>query len=335
MSFKKSTDPRQDEIHKWLKIVLPSSEYQMEPASNDASFRRYFRVYQDSASWIVMDAPPSQEDTGPFVKIAAFLLSTGINVPQIVAQQVQLGFLLLSDLGHTQYLAKLNNRSANQLYQSAIDELIQIQQSNIGNITLPNYDAALLEQEMSLFPEWFLSKHLDVEPPKILNDIYQLLIESALEQPSVFVHRDFHSRNLMYLENAKPGIIDFQDAVVGPISYDLVSLLRDCYISWSEQQLSDWISYYYSRAQQQGLLPNISIAQFTRWFDLMGLQRHLKILGIFCRLNYRDNKPNYLNDLPLTLHYVKKITAKYNELADLSHFLDHPKIAAISAELAF
>lgn len=334
MSLDKNTDLRQQKIQKWLNKVLPSSNYQMEPASSDASFRRYFRIYQDEKTWIVMDAPPSHEDTGSFIKIAEFLFSCDINVPQIYAKDLQSGFLLLSDLGTTQYLEKLNMQSATTLYQPAISELIKFQLSSTDNISIPNYDTALLKQEMSLFPEWFLSKHLNIKPPTFLNNIYQILIESAIEQPTVFVHRDYHSRNLMCIENSNPGIIDFQDAVLGPISYDLVSLLRDCYIAWPEDKIGEWIQYYVANAQQRGLLANISIKQFIRWFDLMGLQRHLKILGIFSRLNYRDNKPNYINDLPLTLHYVQKISGKYPEFAELSAFLTQPKIAAISAKVS-
>lgn len=330
MSSEENTDLRQKEIKEWLDNILPSSNYQLKPASSDASFRRYFRVSQSENTWIVMDAPPSHEDIGPFITIAEFLFSHNINVPQIHAKDSQAGFLLLSDLGNTQYLDKLNSHSANTLYQSAIDELLQIQLSTTDHINIPSYDASLLQQEMLLFPEWFLSKHLNINPPEFLNNIYQTLINSALEQPAIFVHRDYHSRNLMYIEDTNPGIIDFQDAVIGPISYDLVSLLRDCYIAWPDDEITSWIQYYLSNAQQNGLLINVSIVQFTRWFDLMGLQRHLKILGIFSRLYYRDNKPNYINDLPLTLHYVQKISSKYPELAELSSFLKQPKIAEIS-----
>ena len=330
MSYKEIADFRQEKIHSWLKTILPSPDYKMEPASSDASFRRYFRVSQQDNTWIVMDSPPRYEDTIPFVNIAEFLLSQGINVPKIHAKEPELGFLLLSDLGSTQYLEKLNDNSATTLYPLAIDELIQFQLSNTADIELPYYDTALLKQEMLLFPEWFLNKHLNIEPPVFLDAIYQCLIDSALEQPKVFVHRDYHSRNLMMANDKQPGVIDFQDAVIGPISYDLVSLLRDCYISWSEDKINSWIQYYLSNAQQHGLLADISIKQFIRWFDLMGLQRHIKVLGIFSRLNYRDNKPTYMNDLPLTLRYVHQISKKYPELAELSGFLEQqPQIANI------
>ncbi|MFW5451884.1 MAG: aminoglycoside phosphotransferase family protein [Methylophagaceae bacterium] len=330
MSYKETIDLRQNQIHQWLKTILPSPDYQMEPASNDASFRRYFRITQHGNTWIVMDAPPEHEDTTPFIKIAEFLHSQGINVPRIHAKQSTLGFLLLSDLGNTQYLDKLTDDSAPELYQSAINELIQFQYSDINHIELPQYDAALLKQEMLLFPEWFLGKHLNIDPPEFLETIYQTLIESALEQPRTFVHRDYHSRNLMVTNDDQPGVIDFQDAVIGPISYDLVSLLRDCYIAWPDDKINSWINYYLSNAQHHGLLSTVSTERFTRWFDLMGLQRHIKILGIFARLNYRDNKPNYMNDLPLTLRYVHQISQKYPELAELSGFLEQqPQIATI------
>ncbi len=313
---------RHNEIHHWLKKILQSTPYSLDTASSDASFRRYFRVTTDKQSWILMDAPPAQEDTKPFIKVASFLYQHGVHVPEIIAQDEQLGFLLLSDFGNQPYLELLNNQSVESLYQSAIDSLITIQTIASDAINLPPYDQALLQQEMDLFPRWFLEQHLSVEPPSFLQSTFDLLIDNALEQPQVIVHRDYHSRNLMHTVQNSPGIIDFQDAVIGPISYDLVSLLRDCYISWPEQTLADCIDYYLTQAQQKGLLVGISTEQFTRWFDLMGLQRHIKVLGIFCRLNYRDNKPNYINDLPLTLHYVKQISAKYPEFSELHRFLE-------------
>lgn len=330
MSNKEISISRQDQIQNWLNAVLPSIDYQIEPASNDASFRRYFRVTSQDVTWIVMDAPPEQEDTEPFIKIASFLYQQGIHVPKITAKDVESGFLLISDFGNRAYLDELNDQSADNLYQAAIDSLIDIQLCPSQDIKLPYYDRSLLQREMDLFPQWFLGKHLDISTPVFLENTFDKLIASALEQPQVIVHRDYHSRNLMHTANNTPGIIDFQDAVVGPISYDLVSLLRDCYIVWPDDKIANWIHYYYTKAQQKGLLIDISIDQFTRWFDLMGLQRHLKVLGIFARLNYRDNKPNYMNDLPLTLHYVQKISAKYPEFTELHHFLNQPQMTSIS-----
>lgn len=205
-----------------------------------------------------------------------------------------------------------------------------MQDCPVDAIDLPHYDRALLQQEMDLFPTWFLGKHLNITPPDFLHDTFEILINNSLEQPQVFVHRDYHSRNLMHTDARSPGIIDFQDAVIGPITYDLVSLLRDCYISWPENKINDWLNTYLTQAKDKGLLADISIDQFTRWFDLMGLQRHIKVLGIFCRLYYRDGKANYIDDLPLTLHYVQQISNKYPEFTQLNEFLtQQPQIAAI------
>ena len=330
MSDTVKDDTRIDEIHHWLKTVFPSTQYKLEPASNDASFRRYFRVTVAAKTWILMDAPPVQEDTRPFINIGTFLYEHGIHVPKIYEAETELGFLLLSDFGNIPYLNELNKNSADELYKAAIDSLVKIQLCPTQGINLPVYDNALLQQEMSLFPDWFLDKHLNIAIPEFLETTFNHLISSALMQPQVVVHRDYHSRNLMHTIENSPGIIDFQDAVIGAISYDLVSLLRDCYISWPEEKINQWIQYYLSTAQQQGLLTDISIQQFTQWFDWMGLQRHIKVLGIFCRLNYRDGKANYMNDLPLTLAYVRKISAKYPEFSQLSTFLQQqPQIVAI------
>jgi aminoglycoside/choline kinase family phosphotransferase len=323
-------DTRLDQIHQWLKTVFPSTYYTLQVASNDASFRRYFRITVEAKTWILMDAPPDQEDTRPFITIGTFLYEPGIPVPKIYARDTNAGLLLLSDFGYQPYLDQLNDRSADSLYKAAIDSLIKIQLCPTQDIDLPVYDHALLQQEMNLFPDWFLDKHLDIAIPEFLSTTFDHLISSALAQPQVIVHRDYHSRNLMHTIDNSPGIIDFQDAVIGSISYDLVSLLRDCYISWPEDKINHWIQYYFSTAQQQGLLSEVSNTQFTQWFDWMGLQRHIKVLGIFCRLNYRDGKMNYMEDLPLTLAYVRKISAKYPEFSELSNFLQQqPQIAAI------
>ena len=315
-------DHRQISIQNWLKSILPSPTFEFSSASSDASFRRYFRVIQNQQSWIVMDAPPDLEDTTSFVQIASFLYSDGINVPKIFAQDKEQGFLLLTDFGNTPYLQQLNEQSADRLYRVAIDSLIAIQLAPSENIDLPIYDSARLQQEMALFPEWFLQKHMTIQSPDFIETIYQLLITNALEQPQVIVHRDYHSRNLMICDDGSAGIIDFQDAVIGPITYDLVSLLRDCYIAWPQDRIDHWLRYYYQQARTKVLLADISFEQFKRWFDLMGIQRHLKVLGIFCRLNYRDGKINYMNDLPLTLHYIKQVASHYPELAVLSDFLN-------------
>ena len=326
----KNTDIRLSQIDNWLKSQFSLTSFHFELASSDASFRRYFRVTANDKTWILMDAPPEQEDTNPFTKVASFLFQHGINVPEIVAKDKDLGLLLLTDFGSTAYLDRLNSHSVDALYRSAINSLIDIQLIKSNDIELADYDEALLQQEMDLFPNWFLDRHFGITSPPFLQQTFDALIKNAIEQPQVIVHRDYHSRNLMHTNDNSPGIIDFQDAVIGPISYDLVSLLRDCYISWPQQKLNEFIGYYLSRSQAKGLLLGLSTEQFTRWFDLMGLQRHIKVLGIFCRLNYRDNKPNYINDLPLTLNYVKQVSAKYPEFSQLHHFLsEHPVIGAI------
>jgi N-acetylmuramate 1-kinase len=316
-------DNRLKLIKEWLPSVIGTTDFTINSASSDASFRRYFRVSSEKNTWIIMDAPPSHEELTPFIDIANFLYQHNVHVPEITAVNHKNGFLVLSDFGSSAYLDELNENTADSLYQSAIDSLLQIQKCPTTNdINLPLYDRDLLLQEMMLFPTWYLSEHLNIAAPEFLQTTFDLLIASALEQPNVVVHRDYHSRNLMHTVSNSPGIIDFQDAVVGPITYDLVSVLRDCYISWPREKIDQWVNYYFSNAQELGLIDNVPIEQFTKWFDLMGLQRHIKVLGIFCRLNYRDNKSNYINDLPLTLHYVQQISAKYPEFVDLSNFLE-------------
>jgi len=316
-------DHRLELINEWLPTVIGTTDFTINSASSDASFRRYFRVRVEDKTWIVMDAPPTQEDISPFITIATFLYQHNIHVPKVDAVNHESGFLLLSDFGPHSYLDELTESSADTMYQSAIASLLQIQQCPLNNeIKLPVYDHSLLQRELMLFPDWYLSRHLQTAVPDFLPNTFELLVNNALEQPQVLVHRDYHSRNLMHTTHNSPGIIDFQDAVVGPITYDLVSLLRDCYISWPQATIEKWIQNYFNQAQKLGLLPAISIEQFTKWFDLMGLQRHIKVLGIFSRLNYRDNKANYLNDLPLTLHYVQLISAKYPEFSELSDFLE-------------
>ena len=297
------TKKRLTDINLWLKHIFSSNEFQLEPASNDASFRRYFRVTVDSETLILMDAPPAQEDTQPFINIATFMYKYGINVPRISAYDSKAGFLLLTDFGHRAYLDELNEQSANALYEDAINSLLSMQLLPADEINIPEYNLDLLLQEMSLFPEWFLNRHLSIEAPTFLDNTFKLLADSALEQPQVFVHRDYHSRNLMHTQQNSPGIIDFQDAVVGAITYDLVSLLRDCYVEWPDDKLALWIKYYHAKATDQALLNNISLEKFTQWFDWMGLQRHIKVLGIFARLAHRDGKTQFLDEIPLTYQH--------------------------------
>jgi len=324
-----ANDKRLTDIHEWLTAVLPYHEFKLTVASSDASFRRYFRVEQEQSSWIVMDAPPEHEDIESFVKVAEFLAQCDVHVPKIYAKHMQQGFLLLSDLGNTSYLSVLNADSADDLYEKAIDEIIKMQLTPVCDITIPNYNSVMLTREMALFPDWFLQHHLDLAVPDFLSDIFELLCDNAKSQPQLFVHRDYHSRNLMLVKDKDLGVIDFQDAVIGAASYDLVSLLRDVYIEWPLNKVDSWVALYFDKAQQNNLI-DCDRATFTRWFDLMGLQRHLKILGIFCRLYYRDGKEAYLNDLPLTLRYVLAVTARYPELEKLHDYLTHtPDIMAI------
>lgn len=324
------TDPRLWQVNEWLTAILPYSEFNLEVASSDASFRRYFRVHQHDHSRIVMDAPPEHEDIDSFVRIAEFLSRTGTHVPRIFAKNLEQGFLLLSDLGNTSYLSALNEQSADALYRAAIDEIIKMQLAPTADIELASYDDEKLLAELRLFPDWFIQKHLSLTPPPELNAVFELLIANASEQPQYFVHRDYHSRNLMLGADNEVGVIDFQDAVIGPVTYDLVSLLRDCYIEWPQNKLDNWLNYYFEQAVENQLLTGDDRSEFIRWFDLMGLQRHLKVLGIFCRLNYRDGKAGYMNDLPLTLKYVLEVTARYPELAPLHQYLTQsPEVMAI------
>jgi len=323
-------DIRFQQLQQWLQSFITDKDYSLAPASSDASFRRYFRLSQQNGSYIVMDSPPEHEDNQAFIKVATLLEQNGLNVPHIYQQDLQRGFLILSDLGTIPYLSQLSTSTADRLYKSAIDSLIKLQKIPSDNQDLPAYDAALLQRELQLFDEWFLQKHLKLTPPDWLKSTYDFLIHNALAQPQVIVHRDFHSRNLMYIPDREPGVIDFQDAVIGAISYDLVSLLRDVYIHWSPVEQKNWVDYYIKQAQYHGLLSSEQAEIFPRWFDLMGLQRHLKILGIFCRLNYRDNKPNYMNDLALTLKYVYQVCELYPELQNLYQYLvEQPQITAI------
>ncbi|MGD8571415.1 MAG: phosphotransferase [Gammaproteobacteria bacterium] len=322
------------QINSWLQKDLKLVEYDIRPASSDASFRRYFRITANSGEFarfqrhtlVVMDAPPERENTGPYIRIARMMADMGLHVPLILEQNRERGFLLLSDLGNTQYLSVLNNDNADQLYGDALAALMKLQRYDVNQCSeLPHYDRALLQRELTIFVEWYLQKHLglDMSPSQqqVLDEAFDVLINAALEQPLVCVHRDYHSRNLMYTEHNNPGILDFQDAVVGPITYDLVSLLKDCYISWPRGQVESWALAHKLELEKARVMTDISDEQFLRWFDFMGAQRHLKATGIFARLNRRDGKPDYLNDIPRTLAYVMDVSARYPELAALNDFL--------------
>jgi aminoglycoside/choline kinase family phosphotransferase len=321
-------DLRLPELNKWL-ASLPAPALKLDtlrPASSDASFRRYFRIDgADGATFIAMDAPPPQEDVRPFIKVAGIFGETGVSVPAILAQDIEQGFLLLSDLGSTTYLQLLTPDNAHKLYIDAIDALVHLQIHSKPAV-LPEYDRTLLLRELMLFPEWYVGKHLGLtmteKQTTTLNQVFELLLANNLAQAQVYVHRDYHSRNLMVLTQGNPGILDFQDAVFGPITYDLASLLRDAYIQWDEEIVLDWAIRYWERAKRAGLPVNPDIDAFYRDFEFMGLQRHLKILGIFARLYHRDGKDAYLKDLPLVMEYTRKVAYRYKELAPLVKLLD-------------
>ncbi len=325
-------DTRRQAIKRWLEDDLKIKNYTIEPASADASFRRYFRIKTKDQSLIIMDAPPDKEDCSPFVDITNRLLKIGLNSPEVKAHDIENGFLLLSDLGQVMYLDKLDDDNADTLYKAAIDSLIKMQtQADINK--LPEYDQQLLDQEMQLFPDWLLKQYLGISN-EWLGDIFSFVSQSALQQPHVFVHRDYHSRNLTWQPNQEPGILDFQDAVLGPISYDLVSLLRDCYIQWPQERIVTWVKYYCETMRKKGLLTEISDEEFLRWFDLMGIQRHLKASGIFARLWLRDGKQGYLKDIPRTLNYIIETSGRYPELQELeSKQTDEILPAILSKEL--
>jgi len=314
-------DKRLNLLFRWAKAATKDSDLRIHPASADASFRRYFRVENDNESFIVMDAPPDKEDTLPYQRVAKQLLAMGLNVPKILDCEPSQGFLLLSDLGYSTYLAALDPKNRSELYGDAINALIQMQiQGQEKSDFLPPYDRTLLRQELEIFRQWYLLEHRGYDPSAIqladLDVIFEFLVNSALEQPSTWVHRDFHSRNLMYTREDNPGILDFQDAVYGPISYDLVSLLRDCYIRLNPDEVLIWVKRYHQLATDAGL-PVGELEQFLIWFDLMGIQRHLKATGIFARLNHRDGKANYLVDIPRVLDYIREVSGKYRQLQSL------------------
>lgn len=332
-----AVDQRLQQLKVWLKSLHLEYE-KVEPASADASFRRYFRVFMYHQTLIVMDAPPDKEDCTSFIKVARLMLSAGVHVPEILEMDLEQGFLLLSDLGTQPYQPLLTDESVDRLYGDAMAALLQMQRNIALDADLPRYDEAMLTREMELFREWFVPQQLgmtlDDEQNGLIEAVFAQLVSSALEQPQVCVHRDYHSRNLMVLEEHNPGVIDFQDAVIGPITYDLVSLLRDCYISWPQQRLDGWLLQFQQQAITAGLLTAEQGENIERWFDLMGMQRHIKVLGIFSRLNIRDNKPNYLKDIPLTFEYLVTVSERYPEFSDFSRFLRQviePRLSTIDA----
>ena len=311
-------------LERWLDAQFPGSSFTLAPASEDASFRRYWRVgLSDHRSFVAMDAPPDKEDCGPFLRVARLLRDAGLNAPEVLAQDLAQGFLLLTDLGTTTYLEALNGDNAAELFGDAIDALIRWQLATRSG-TLPPYDEALLRREMNLFPEWYLSRHLGVSLDENQNNdleqIFTLLARSALAQPVVYVHRDYMPRNLMLCQ-PNPGVLDFQDAVEGPVSYDIASLLRDAFISWEEERVLDWTVRYWEKAKNARLPVAPDFSEFWRAFEWMGLQRHLKVLGIFARLTHRDGKPKYVADTPRFLRYARPVAERYAALAPFARLL--------------
>jgi N-acetylmuramate 1-kinase len=338
-----NADARLDTAIDWLKTArldrTAKRWTEIAPASVDASFRRYFRVSDDAGSTaIVMDAPPPMENVRPFINMLQLLERGGINVPRLYASDIERGFLLLGDLGETTYLHALEAlcgldgadvaKQRDTLFVDAIDTLVRLQQiaPSAAATPLGAYDHALLRREIDLFPDWYLDKHIQIElttsEKNALERCYTTLIESALAQPTVLVHRDYMPRNLMAMAEGNPGVLDFQDAVVGPISYDIACLMRDAFISWEEPQVIDWVARYWQKARKAGLPVREDFSEFYREFEWMGLQRHLKVMGIFARINYRDGKPRYLADTPRFARYVRRVAERYSAFAPLARLLD-------------
>jgi len=326
-------------LEMWAAHQLGGGSIEISPASADASFRRYFRVAAKGRDYIVMDAPTAHEDCRPFISVARLFADAGVHVPQVMAQDLEQGFLLLTDLGDTTYLSALNATPlqpgqaapagpdlavAHGLYLASNDALIRIQRASRPNV-LPEYDRTLLTRELLLFPEWYVEKHLDTRLTEAqtatLNAAFAHLLENNLAQPQVYVHRDWHSRNLM-VSDPNPGILDFQDAVYGPITYDLASIYRDAYIQWDEEYQLDWVIRYWEKARAAGLPVRPDFGDFWRDFEWMGAQRHIKILGIFARLYHRDGKAGYLKDMPLVMGYLRRVCERYIELKPLLYLLD-------------
>ncbi len=319
-------EQRVEQIRGWLADRLPGLDFTLVPASADASFRRYFRIgLPDGATRILMDAPPVHEDVRPWLHVQQLFLAAGAPVPEVLAQDVDNGFLLISDLGSTTYLAALQTGAdADKLYRASIDTLIDIQRASRPGV-LPAYERALLQRELDLFPDWYIGKHVPIDfgagDRAALATVFEKILAVNLAEPCVFVHRDYHSRNLM-VDGSRPGVIDFQDAVYGPITYDLVSLLKDAYVERDEEQAIDWLARYWDQARKAGLPVRGDFGAFFRDYEWMGVQRHVKVLGIFARLYHRDGKEGYLANMPLVAKYLRAACARYGELTPLLRLLD-------------
>jgi aminoglycoside/choline kinase family phosphotransferase len=325
-------------LREWTRSVLPDPLQSLEPASADASFRRYFRATTVAGSRVVMDAPPSHEDCRPYLHVARLFRAAGANTPEILAENLEEGFLLLSDFGNTTYLAALDDASADHLYRDANAALIRIQAASRPD-ELPDYDRELLLRELRLFPDWYLARHLgvtlDAEQRAVMDGAFEAILANNLAQPKVYVHRDWHSRNLMVTTADNPGVLDFQDAVYGPITYDLASIYKDAYIRWEEDRVLDWLARYWETARKAGLPVNDDFGEFYRDFEWMGVQRHIKVLGIFARLFHRDGKDGYLKDMPLVMDYLRRACGRYNGLGGLLRLLDEIEGRSVEAGYTF
>lgn len=327
-----NTAERAQCLKKWLHSALGASVSDVVPASEDASFRRYFRVSANGRRYIVMDAPPEFEDCRPFVAIAKALRACGIRAPEVFAEDLSQGFLLLSDFGDRLLLDALRVASPGPLYQKAYRELLTLQRcQEVPDYPLPEFDESMQLNEMHLSRDWYLQKLLEIPLPSTdlaqLERYFQHIAEQVMQQPKVFVHRDFHSRNIMCLESGELGIIDFQDAVWGPITYDILSLLRDCYIDWPPKQVERWLADYLREGVAANIIPDVSFAEFLRWFDYVGIQRNLKCIGIFARLGLRDGKRGFLSDIPRVIHYAKQVCKRHQDLEDLQSFLTRRSVS--------
>jgi N-acetylmuramate 1-kinase len=329
---------RQQQISEWLERLHRGRQFTLAPASADASFRCYFRAtFDDGGTCVIMDAPPSHEDVRPWLQVQRLFHDAGAHVPDVIATDLERGFLLLSDLGSTTYLAALTESNADELYRDAIDALIRIQLASRPN-ELPAYDRALLKRELDLFPEWYVAKHvklgLSESQSSQLAAVFENILSVNLAESPVYVHRDYHSRNLMVTAK-NPGIVDFQDAVYGPISYDLVSLFKDAYIAWPEERTLDWLIRYWEKARSVGLPVRADFGEFHRDYEWMGVQRHVKVLGIFARLWHRDGKDGYLKDMPLVAGYLRAACERWRQLTPLLRILDQAENRQVQAGYTF
>lgn len=329
------SDPRFLALNSWIARTL-GDDAQVALISGDASFRRYFRVQLPKQSFIAMDSPPDLVPVAPFIALANAYQARGIKAPEVKAAELSQGFLLLSDLGDTQLLDALNSDNVSHYYGRALallDQVLTITEAD--GESLPDYDDEFVLRELNIFLEWLVQHHLklniDAQAREMIDECFGLLIDNVAQQPKVGMHRDYHSRNLMLCDD-ELAVIDFQDAVIGPITYDAVSLLRDCYVRWPDEVVTPLIAQHYQQMRTLGLIEEtVSLSQYRRWFDLMGMQRHLKAAGIFCRLNYRDAKPGYMKDIPLTLSYVRDIGAQYPEFTPFITWLDTQVIPKMGA----